>query len=278
MNHLPPPAFRLFAFISVLGISFAVMPALIQAADTDPVPLVNYPFTFFSGDSSDTSDKPRPRNVVDGLEASSIAWAGSGGGIGSGNNNNIYVRMSGSSSTYARTVAATEAAAIECAENDTLPSYWSVTLTPDEGQLLNLSTLVASVGAQTLSGAPSGDVITAGFFIRSSRDDYATSIANDQSGTPLVTVTGGGALTPVTATFSLAGSLYQNITTPVTFRIYAFATGKAGEDKTAYNETIRLAGVTVNGNMALATVPEPAAMAALCGGFAAAWFLLRKRR
>ncbi len=211
MKHLPA-ASRFFAFFSILGI-FLAASTLTQAASTEPVTLVSYPFTVPLGGGN--NDKPTPRNVVDGLDSSIVSWKGSGGGIGSTTNNNLYVRLSSTSAAYTRSVAATETGAVD----STLKSYWAFTLTPDDGKSLNLASLVAGLGVQTISGAPSQDVMTAGFFLRSSLDGFTTNIANDLATSPLVTASGGGTLSSTIATFSFAGELYQNITAPVEFHI-----------------------------------------------------------
>ncbi|MCW3124842.1 MAG: hypothetical protein JWO03_500 [Bacteroidetes bacterium] len=84
-----------------------------------------------------------------------------------------------------------------------LTTYFEFTITPNSGYKVNLASFIYT--GQVSSGSPS-------FAFRSSVDGYTANI-----GTPSATGT----------TISLTGASYQNITTPVTFRFYAYhlATG-----------------------------------------------------
>ncbi len=83
--------------------------------------------------------------------------------------------------------------------------YFYFTLTPTTGCHINFTTFIYTSQASSASGMS--------FAVRSSIDGYTTDIA-----TPTSTGT----------TVSLSGAAYQNITGPITFRIYAWGASAAG--------------------------------------------------
>jgi hypothetical protein len=118
--------------------------------------------------------------------------------------------------------------------------YYEFTLTPMAGFVVNLNNL-------TFDYAVSGNV-TASYVVRSSISGFGTDIAPPVS-------TGSGTFAP--ATISLTAPQYQNLSTPVTFRIYIW------DDKSGSMSDL-LDNITLNGDFA--AVPEPSTWAMMLAG------------
>ncbi|GAP93556.1 hypothetical protein [Leptolyngbya sp. NIES-2104] len=116
------------------------------------------------------------------------------------NNSGIYV---------AADVATTSAAAV------TNNSFFSFTVTPTGGTLLNLNFLrfdAAFTGLPSIGGQASSYT---SFSLRSSLDNYSSD-----TGGVLTTNTRSPTFSPMT--FSLTAPAYQNLAAPITFRVYVF--------------------------------------------------------
>ena len=122
-----------------------------------------------------------------------------------------------------------------------LTAYFTFTLTPAATYEIDFTSFV-------YTGQASGTGATSVAF-RSSVDSFASNI-----GTPTVSGT----------TISLAGASFQNITTPIEFRLYGFGASASGG-------TFSVNEFTFNGDV----VPEPSS--ALLGGLGLL-ALLRRRR
>jgi hypothetical protein len=155
--------------------------------------------------------------------------------------------------TAATDTQATEALALT--SND----YYTFTLTPNAGQKANLTSL-------TFDFAPFGNgTNTASFAVYSSVDSFATRIGS------VATSTNSSAFT--SANISLLASQYQNLTLPITFRIYVFDSNNSG------GKGDLLDNVILNGD--LLAVPEPSTYAMMglgAGLLGAAQRFRRKRR
>src|SRR5690606_27469011 len=92
-----------------------------------------------------------------------------------------------------------------------LTAYFEFTLTPNTGYQINFINF--SFASQRSNTGPQN------FVIRSSASNYLTDIH---------TYTSTIIATPFTTTISLANPTYQNITTPITFRIYAWGATDPG--------------------------------------------------
>lgn len=93
-----------------------------------------------------------------------------------------------------------------------------------------------------------------------SNDSYATAIGS----------AGGVTASSGTASVSLTGAQFQNLTTPVTFRLWTWSNATGGSSGSGW----QLDGATINGESV--QVPEPATAMAMAG--VAAMGLLRRRR
>lgn len=98
-------------------------------------------------------------------------------------------------------------------------SYFTVTLTPDAGVTYDLTSLTFDAAFYESTGA-SNTPYTTNYFVRSSRDNYATDIGS-------IMAEPGQNATAATVVFhaktvTLSGAAFQNLTGPVTFRIYVF--------------------------------------------------------
>lgn len=130
-------------------------------------------------------------------------------------------------------------------------SYFQFTVTPNAGQAMNLTSLTFN--------AVFGDLPPAGFVLRSSADGYATNIDSQL-------VTANDYQNPAFYTEDLTAAAYQNLTDPISFRVYSFG---LRPDRTAmfYDD------LTLNGTFT--PVPEPATLLAVAAvGLAVA----RRRR
>ena len=135
----------------------------------------------------------------------------------------------------------------------TTSRYLTFTITPDAGYEIDLTSLTLQYQqVSTVASAPTGHSPTT-LFIQSSVTgfgDTATDLFTDS--TLLGTFESG------TLTLS-SNSLFQNLTSAVTFRIYAY--GSRGNTS---SQGLRFDNITLNGDMV--AVPEPSAAGLLLGG------------
>ncbi len=117
--------------------------------------------------------------------------------------------------------------------------FFSFTLEPDTGYVMNLDSL-------QFKASRGGASTPRGWVVRSSLDGYATNIDSADIPTQRPTWTD--------YSLNLSGSLYQNISGPVTFRFYVYSP--------AAGSTIEFDNITLNGTV----VPEPSAWALAASG------------
>lgn len=175
----------------------------------------------------------------------------------SGTGGNAFARVNA-------TAASTLANAIT--DND----FITVTITPDSGLALNLTSLTVDLG-YSLDGAavPSGIGVTLNTSVFSSVDGFT---APSVLGTKTYTAASQGP----TGTFyenlniDLSGASYQNLSAPLEFRIYFY------DSTSAISQPIhRIDNFTLNGSVDT-LIPEPSAAA--LGGLGLLFLLRRRRR
>lgn len=131
--------------------------------------------------------------------------------------------------------------------------YFQFTVTPEAGVTLNLTTLTFSYGGSN-SGTGS-TAFTTYFFLRTdagaNADDFSTDLGSSFSLSRGITgATSNNQMGNTSPALNLSGADFQNITTPVTFRIYAYTSDSAN------GKINRIDTVILNGTV---VVPEPSA-------------------
>jgi hypothetical protein len=147
-------------------------------------------------------------------------------GIGRGSG----ITASSGSNRYAATGWTTSATGITTGE------YFEFTLTPNSGYKINFVSLTLS--SQKSSSGPA----TAS--LRSSKDNYAASIHTFTLAT-----------TAASQTLSLSAVAYQNITSPITFRVYLYDTPSNGASGTASINDFAFNGTVVQNSPTAPTAP-----------------------
>jgi len=228
------PRFCLLSSLPAVILTLGVLSSLSPAS---AAVLVNY--TFVSGTNSTAAADP---NVGASVITSNIGTVGTDSGFSAAGN--AFVRANATQSTQAGAI--TEA------------DYFEFTLTPQAGFEVDLTSFSLTVGNQTSTALS----FTSSYFVRTSLDGYASNIAITSTG-GTTTSLGGVASRSTTSNstavsdsvvFNVAGSQYQNLTTPVTFRIYLYDTG-SGAAPDSSQSISRFDNVQVSGNVS--AVPEP---------------------
>ncbi len=216
--------------------------------------LAQYPFTGNSAASTDADTNSTANSVTgNGL---AVSYRAAGGGVLLGGNSapgigdtygNVTNRnTTGGASTgnfFGENFAATEADSVT--NND----YYAFSITPAGGYKLNLSNLSFDFAIGT-TGSSNGIA----FFVRSDAEatDFTTTLG--RAGTTANSFS--------SATVSLAGTDFQNVTAAITFRIYAYDRGSTSNTISAsayagfYFDNLALTGQAV-------LIPEPATLALL---------------
>lgn len=141
--------------------------------------------------------------------------------------------------------------------------YYAFTLTPSAGMYLNLTNLTFLTDAT--QGA-AGITYTANFVVRSSLDGYSSNIATISDG-PSSSSTSDY----TQQTINLSGAAFQNVATPITFRIYLYHTGPSATNSQAIT---RSDTYVLNGTVS--AVPEPSTAALAGAGLALVGLRRRK--
>lgn len=105
-------------------------------------------------------------------------------------------------------------------------SYFFISITPDAGKTISLTSLTFDI-------ARGGASTPRGYDVRSSADSYATTLGTADVSTQRTTTT------PVT--ISLAGASFQNQSSSITFRIYIYAPGTGN--------SLDINNLTINGTV-----------------------------
>ena len=211
----------------------------------------------FSSDLTATSEA----TYINASSASTGTFNGTTGAYGrsSANGGSLFSRLKETSGDGSDTVIfASEANAI------TTNSYFEFTLTPD-GESIDITSFDADIFAQTLAGSAQAEY-TVNYLLRSSEDAYTSNLLT-ASHTASATTGSGDTTTATDFSGALVG--FNNISSAVTFRIYAYA---ITDTKTA-NQTLRIDNVSFSGT----SIPEPSQAAMLVGGLALAVVGLGRR-
>lgn len=235
MKHLAKLALALAAAASVQTASAAV--------------LVQYAFT-----GADTATRLTPTSVSSDVTASNFLFgAGIGANALSGTNGNPAPSAFATSNVITEAISATST------------DYFAFTVTPSSGLALNLDSLTFSYTYNN-----NGTVAVAGesanISVRSSVDNYATSIASFTKGAILGQNNGW----TQSGSISLTSGQFQNLS-GVEFRFFL------EDNSTSSVYAIRVDNFVLNGVTASA-IPEPSSVALLAGGAILGAATLRRRR
>jgi hypothetical protein len=159
-------------------------------------------------------------------------------GLGSNGNwntstNGIDITAGGTPPRFAQKPIATTTQALSLASD----AYWSISLAPDTGNAISLTSLTFSLGVFNGGLRPS-------FYLASNIDGYATPI-----GSVTTNATAG------TVTIDLSGAQFQNLASGTEFRLYLWSENGGGGSGSRWV----FDDVTVEGTVA--AVPEPVSVA-----------------
>jgi len=234
-----------FRYIALLSFGLLLAPIAEGAV------VANYLFNSGSAASNDSASNSIAQPfVVSGNTVGSDTGFSSGG--------NVYLRGTSYTTSEAGAVLA----------ND----YFEFTITPTGGAALDLTSVSFVIGGSGATTPPTA-AFTPTVALRSNAEaaDFTTDL-----GTASYSFPAGQAAASFgsTATINLTGPEFQNVSTPVTFRFYAWApdaTATAGQS-TDSGQIIRLDTVVLN---ATQVVPEPSRVLLL---FAGLGLLVGRRR
>ncbi len=215
-----------------IGLLIALtLPALHASTDT----LASYVFTSGSLVSDDAN--------ADSTASSFSAGVGIAGASTSYSNG--WAQVGGDQLTGATAVTLADAIAAD--------DYFSFTLTPSNGQSLNLTQLTLGIAAYRATTASTS--VVGKFYALSSIDGF-TSTASLGS---LNTTQKNAPPTFDVFTVALTDPRFQNITSPVEFRFYMTY------NTTSSTRYVAIDDVTLTGTLTTSSVPEPSSYALLLG-------------
>jgi hypothetical protein len=243
-------AFFKFFRVKTIPLIFAI--TLMAATASRGAILAQYNFTAGSVASSDTDSTSTAGNFT----ISNGGTAGGGGGF-STTSNTAFFRSDGLTTSAAGALGA--------------PDYFAFTFTPTGGSSFNLNSITLKIGGSNggTTGGPAGGpfvAYTSSGFLRTNAE---TTPYSTDAGTFSQLIPGpgdGGTFNFVDAALPLSGPGFTNVTGPVTFRFYLYAS-----DNTYSTQIPRIDDVVLNGDL----VPEPSAALLGCIGSLS---LLRRRR
>lgn len=103
-------------------------------------------------------------------------------------------------------------------------SYFSFTVEPHAGKRLALTSVSVKAGSQRIAfEGRRSEAFTAQFFLRSSVDDYATTLASVRGHIPRGDTASSNVWSDLAVDLS-KNPAFRNLTAPVTFRVYAYIT------------------------------------------------------
>ncbi|MDR1280037.1 MAG: PEP-CTERM sorting domain-containing protein [Opitutaceae bacterium] len=245
-----------------LGISLAVLSPLARAAS--PSELVRY-------------DNNQTKTAKDGTYSVS-STIGFAPGFET-NNLNAYSTSANNWFSRAKTsggatnlLVGTGDASIDEAAAVALDKYFTFAIAPTDGNTLTLTEVALKVQGDVGAGLPD---LTVTAFLRSSADNYTSTIATVTVTTPKNEGTGTSTKN-ATLTTGTSGVAFSGLAEEVTFRLYAYV---QSEGTLAFNHIVRFDDVRISGYTTAAVVPEPTTTALLAGAamMLAAWGMRRRR-
>ena len=193
--------------------------ALSGALSSPAAVIADYQFTGGSAASTDT----QPNSTAANFTLSSL-FSGNGG------------ISAGTETAFANSSVTPSTAGDAILQN----SWFSFTVTPDSGYSLSLTSLTFNTSYDGIDGAAA---VSANWFVRSSLDGFSSNIGTTFNQAYTTTLS----LQP--RTVDLTASLFQDVTSPVTFRIYIY------DGSVSSGKYVRVNDVVLNGNVSV--VPEP---------------------
>ncbi|QYY36761.1 hypothetical protein [Ruficoccus sp. ZRK36] len=156
----------------------------------------------------------------------------------------------------------------------TANSYVEFGLNAVEGYQISIDQVDILVQPQSLTGtdAPATEPMTLTVFLRSSLDNYESTLAVISSSIPGREVGGAVVTNPVTLTADALPTEFNTISGTVNFRAYAYIE----TEESSFYQVARLDNIEINGTTS--AIPESATVGLFGGVFALAVLLLARRR
>ncbi|EIP96675.1 PEP-CTERM putative exosortase interaction domain-containing protein [Opitutaceae bacterium TAV1] len=192
-------------------------------------------------------------------------------GYSSGGNWFSRLRVSASSGAANNVAIGTGVASTSEAAAVDLGNYFTFSIKPTDGNTLTLTEVAAKVQGDVGAGL---EALTVTAFLRSSVDNYASTIATFTVTTPKNEGT-GTATQFGTLTTGTLGVAFSGLTEEVTFRLYAYVQSDAPN----WTHIVRFDNIRITGSTATA-IPEPATTALLAGAavMLAVWGMRLRRQ
>ncbi|AHF92438.1 glycosyltransferase family 1 [Opitutaceae bacterium TAV5] len=229
-----------------LGISLAALSPLARAASSE---LVRYADNGTKTAKDDTYSVSSTIGFAPEVVSNVFAWASNGGTLiargltkASNGTNNLAIGNGNAITDEAAAVA--------------LGKYFTFEIEPTAGNQLTLT----EVAAKTQSDVGAGlQALTVTAFLRSSVDNYASTLASFTITTPENQGTGTSSQFGLLTTGPL-GVAFSGLTEKVTFRLYAYVQS----DNLDWNHIVRFDDIRISGYTTSA-IPEPGTTALLAG-------------
>lgn len=254
--------FRRFAR-AIAGV--AALAAAVGSAHAAAGELAKFEFTT---NPSSSANWPAPQDStyrVGFATGAGFSSAGSDAGWSSNAGGNLFARALRNSSPNAAILTVGGSSLNSPADEAVVAAtnnYFAFTVAPEAGYQLDLSSVSVSVGSQRLANAGGTTAaFTAQFFLRSSVDDYATTLASARTSTAAGSTASGNEWTTLQADFSDSVA-FTGLTGSVTFQLYAYIT----TTEASQYQVIRIDDFVING--VTQVIPEPGSAAVVVGGIA----------
>ena len=219
----------------------SLLGAFLFAAPAHAAVIAQYPFNDSTLSSTDTEPNSTAGNFL-GTSRTDWGYSSSGG--------NVFVLSRATTDSQANAIDADD--------------YWSFTVTPDTGYLMNLTTITFDTIHNATAGGTEDANATMSVFLRTSVDNYASDVGD-------IFTNAWNTTTP--RSVDLSGLDFQSITAATTFRLYVFDSGTDNPRNGS-----RLDNVVLNGDVVV--IPESSSVLLVGLAFAGLGLsgLLRRRR